>query len=116
MNYSKKNLKSLNIKELVDYIKIKYHTIFDYRDIYHLFYFLNGFLMAKIQLQKSEEIDNYFQKYFSTWMSEKFQNQIDHSTSWVKIIDKLYSEEEAVDKFFVFFDDFIKEFDASTIR
>lgn len=53
--YGKNELKSSNIKNLVDYLNLNFNTVFDKKDIYNLSYFLKGFLAAKIQLQKSEK-------------------------------------------------------------
>lgn len=111
--YEKKELKSQNIKSLVYFLKIKYEQVFDKKDIYYLKYFLSGFIMARIQLQKSDKIDEYFLENFSIWLSKKFETEINHTTSWVDIIDTLFPDEEKIDKFFDFFDDFISEFEGN---
>lgn len=112
MKYSKESLKPQNIIELVNNIKLNHKKMFDgSNDIYYLFYFIDGFLGAKIQSGISEEIDECFQFTFSKWLSNRCRKDIFHDTSWVKIVKQLSENNKEFEFFFQYFDDFIDEMD-----
>ena len=99
------------IIDLVYLLKIKYEMFFgNEKNLNNLYYYILGYIGAKIDESVEESIEEKFHYYFSEWLYKKYNNKFDHPIPWNIVYNTLFiDEEEKLNTFYSDFDDFIKE-------
>jgi hypothetical protein len=95
-----------DITFIVNRIRNRYKSFFDDKNLYHLFYYLLGYLNSRLYNDSLSDIDNYFLQRFSKWVCEKYENP--EIISWVDVIYKVNNDDESrIVDFFSCFDEFL---------
>ncbi|MEB3073980.1 hypothetical protein [Capnocytophaga gingivalis] len=99
------------IIDLVYLLKIKYKMFFgNEKNLNNLYYYILGYIGAKIDEGVEEIIDKEFVYNFDGWLYKKYDDKFDHPVPWNIVYNTLFiDEEEKLNTFYSDFDDFIKE-------
>ena len=99
------------IIDLVYLLKIKYEMFFgNEKNLNNLYYYILGYIGAKIDEGVEEIIDKEFVYNFNGWLYKKYDDKFDHPVPWNIVYNTLFiDEEEKLNTFYNDFDDFIKE-------
>jgi len=99
------------IIDLVYLLKIKYEMFFgNEKNLNNLYYYILGYIGAKIDEGVEEIIDKEFVYNFNGWLYKKYDDKFDHPVPWNIVYNTLFiDEEEKLNTFYSDFDDILTD-------